>query len=461
MPSKALVALGVVLGLLNLSVPAWSSEMSAPAGTGHVAGSTAPGNHEKRVEGPAADLPVLTIDEAATRALRHNPRLAAFAREVEARESETLQAGLRPNPELSVEMENFAGSGEFSGTDNAEATVRLSQRVELGGKRERRRQLARLDRDVTEKQYELARSEVLAEADERFVAVLAAREKVDLAAEQLALTRKVLQTVEDRVTSGKTARIEKVRFRTLVTEARLRHEKARQGLAAARKSLATLWGSEEADFSATHGAFQQVRKIPGWSELVSRLAESPAVVVQKSAVHRADRAVDLERANRIPDLTVSLGVKEERRSGDNALLAEVGIPLPLFDRNQGAVAAARSRRAKAQSEAEAARMQLQDELAETWRRLSDAYSEVKTLHEEILPANRESFDAIVYGYQAGKFEFLDVLDAERSLFEAKSRYIEALSDYHQAVSEAERLLGGELFTNEGELPPTDMQRGQS
>jgi cobalt-zinc-cadmium efflux system outer membrane protein len=95
--------------------------------------------------GPTGDL---TLRDALAAALRDSPALAADAAEVRAREAEMLQAGRRPNPELGVELENLAGSGPFSGLDGLETTLALSQAIELGGKRGRRVEAARLDRDV-------------------------------------------------------------------------------------------------------------------------------------------------------------------------------------------------------------------------------------------------------------------------------------------------------------------------
>lgn len=463
MPKKALVAFGVVLGfaLLALSVPAWCSDQSASGDAISLPIDTAPKITEEPTVNSTATLPALTLDEVLTRALKQSPKLSAFSQEVKAREFEARQTGLRPNPELSVEVENVAGSGDFSGTDSAETTVRISQLFELGGKRARRHEVGRLEQELAGREYAIARTEVLSEATERFVAVLAAQKKLFLAGEQVELTRRVLQAVEDRISSGKTASIEKVRFQTLVAEACLRQDKARQGLIAARRTLATAWGSEEVDFVTVRGPFEKIHSVPNWSELTSRVVHSPELALRKSASRRAERTLALERANRIPDLTFSLGARNDQDTGDNALVAEVSMPLPIFDRNQGAVAAARARKAKAEDEAKSAQHLLRAGLAEGWQKLLAAHSEVAVLRGEILPATEKTFDAVAYGYQAGKFGFLEVLDAERTLFEAKSRYVDALTAYHQAVSELERLLGKKIFADGDLSASTEKERGQS
>lgn len=461
MPKKALVAFGVVLGfgLQILSIPAWCSNTNASGNDIGRSIETAPNITKEQSSPSPAALSVLTLDEVLTLALKQSPTLSAFSNELQAREIETLQAGLRPNPELSVEVENFAGSGDFSGTDSAEFTVRVSQLVELGNKRAHRQDVGLMEKELAEREYEIARDEVIAEATRRFIDVLAAHKRLLLAGEQVELTKRVMQTVEDRITSGKTATIEKVRFETLVSDARLRQLKARQELATANLALASLWGGESTEFVTDQSHFERVSSVPSWSKLTDLLAHSPEIALRKAASRRAGRAMTLEMTNRIPDLTFSLGAKKDQGSGDHALVAEISIPLPVFDRNQGTVAAARLRKAKAEEEARSAELQLRAGLAEGWQRLYASYGEVDVLRKEILPATRQTFDLIAYGYQAGKYGFLELLDAERTLFEAKSRYVEALTSYHHSVSELECLLGQKIFTDRDLSASTAEKRG--
>ena len=122
----------------------------------------------------------LTLDRALALALaeaRH-PELSAAQEEILAREAELGQAALRPNPTLDLELENFAGSGEFSGADGIETTLLLTQPIELGGKRERRRQSAEIALERSRAEQEIARSELAARTADRFLAVLAAQKRL-------------------------------------------------------------------------------------------------------------------------------------------------------------------------------------------------------------------------------------------------------------------------------------------
>lgn len=460
MPQKALVAFGTLFGfgLLVLSVPAWcfDAQRSTPP-------LSRPVDREPitTIQVNPAPSPALTFEEVLQKTLEQSPKLRIFSREVDARQAEIRQAGLRPNPELALEMENFAGSGSFSGTDSAETTVRISQLFELGGKRGHRQDLGRLERELAEGEYAVARAEVLAETRDRFVAVLAAQKRLALAEEQLDLSRKVLQTVEERIGAGETAALEGIRFQTLVAEGNLRRARAIEELSVARLLLATGWGRDTVDFASVRGTLEVDRALPDFSELSARLEQSPVADLRQGEARRAAGVLALERARGIPDITLSLGARNDGDTGDNGAVAAVAFPLPIFDRNQGAVAAARSRRAKAEEAARGAQLRLAAELAAGWQKLRTAHGEAAILRDEILPAAGKIFDAVTFGYQAGKFGFLEVLDAERTLFEAKSRYVDALSAYHGAVSELERLLGDKIWA-EGDFSAfTENKRGQS
>ncbi len=464
MPNKALVAFRValVLGLLIITAPAFASATERAEAVIKPTQAATPEHPKAQTTPSAMAATVLTLDDALDRSIRQNPQLSAFSREVAASEFEARQAGYYPNPELSVEVENFAGSGDYSGNEVAETTVILRQQLELGGKRSRRQQLGEGQKQLAKQQYQVVRADMIAITTARFIAVLVAQQRLALADEQFSLARKVLETVDERIVAGKTARVESLRFQTLVAEARLRKLQTQQELSRARHALAALWGQETASFTIAQDYLEQLHVLPEWSELSAKLTQSPSLSYQQTVIRHAQLRLALERSKRLPDLTLSLGTKSFEDSNDHALLAGVAVSLPLFDRNQGAIGAAQVRQAKARDEARAAQLKLRTELMGAWQKLQSAHSEAVLLRDQVLPAVQQSFDAITYGYQAGKFGFLEVLDAEQTLFTSKNRYVDSLSNYHQTYAELERLLGQKLLSeNIAPVASTENQRGQS
>ncbi len=464
MPNKALVAFGVAFAIVMLSsvTHAWYS------GTDHAEISerqhhdATPQHIKQNASEKSFSGQVLTLEEAVNRVLQHNPNVNIYSSEVEARSYEAQQAGFIPNPELSVEVENVAGSGAFSGTDSAETTILLNQKIELGGKRQKRLDFGLLDKQLAELEYASIQAELVATTTEQFIAVLAAQERLALSKEQANLAGKVLQTVSERISAGKTAEIERLRFQALLVEAELRAKQAHTELVAARNALAALWDHAEADFVEVQGDLKRLPVLPDQEHLVARLQHSPLLAIKQATVQKAEKSIVLERAKQIPDLTFSVGGKSFEETNDHALVAAVSVSLPLFDRNQGGIGAAQARHFQALAKARAMELLLLTRLDQVWQRLQAAYLEAETLSHELLPAVQKSFESIAYGYQAGKFGYLEVLDAERALFEMKDRYLESLVSCHQAHAELERLLGPERIAYKNRMvEAVTQQRGQS
>jgi cobalt-zinc-cadmium efflux system outer membrane protein len=187
-----------------------------------------------------------------------------------------------------------------------------------------------------------------------------------------------------------------------------------------------------------------LQAIPSAKALTQRVEQNPDMARWATVMAQRQAAITLEEANRVPDPTLGGGFRYFNETTDQALLFKVSLPLPLFDRNQGNVLAARHQLAKAEEERRAATVSVRTALAESYAELSAAFTEASTLRDEVLPGAQLAFDAASEGYRQGKFQFLDVLDAQRTLVEVRGQYIEALATYHKAVAALERLIGEPL-----------------
>jgi cobalt-zinc-cadmium efflux system outer membrane protein len=387
---------------------------------------------------PGGDI---ALRDALSLALQYNPELAAFSIEVRVAEARTLQAGLRPNPEVNIEMENFAGSGTLRSYDSAETTIQIGQLIELGGKRQKRARVASLERELTEWDYEAKRADVLTETSKSFVDVLAAQERVALAQELLRLAEQTFDTVSARVKAGKVSPLEETKAGVALSNSRIEHARAQRSLEAARKKLVAAWGSGVPAFERAVGPLDQLSPIPPEDRLAGEIRGSPDVARWATEQEQRRAASALQDAIRIPDLTLAAGVRRFRESGDSAFVAGASIPLPLFNRNQGGILESRRRLAKADRESAAAETRVRAALAETYQALSTAVSEIDALKTTVIPGAQNAFEAASEGYRQGKFGYLDVLDAQRTLFEARGQYVSALATYHKAVADLERAIG--------------------
>ena len=154
-----------------------------------------------------------------------------------------------------------------------------------------------------------------------------------------------------------------------------------------------------------------------------------------------EAALSAAKAGRVPDLEAFVGLQRYEEDGSDALAFGMGMPLPLFDRNQGEIEAAGHALAQATAERESAEIALTTSLAAAHALLTAAHNRVQALRSRVVPSMEEAFGAAREGYQQGKFGFLDMLDAQRGLFEARGALLDALTDYHGAVGEIERITG--------------------
>jgi cobalt-zinc-cadmium efflux system outer membrane protein len=229
-----------------------------------------------------------------------------------------------------------------------------------------------------------------------------------------------------------------------LSTSRIALERAARELDAARKRLAATWGSSTPSFERVEGALERLAAIPSAAQLAQRIGQNPDIARWVVEMTQRQAAVALEDARGIPNVSAGGALRRLSETRDTALVFQLAIPLVLFDRNQGARLEARYRLAKAGEERRAAEVRVQTELAATYAALSAAFTEATRLRAEVLPGARSAFEAANEGYRQGKFGFLEVLDAQRTLFEARSQYIEALAAYHQTEAEIERLIGEPL-----------------
>lgn len=391
---------------------------------------------------------VLLLGDALAAALLHSPSLAAAGYEVRAREAEALQAGLRPNPELDIELENFGGDGSVRDFDSLETTLALSQLVELGGKRVKRQRVALHEARLAGWDYEVRRIDVLSKTAADYVGLLASQRRLMISIESVELAGRVFDAVSERVDAGKISPVERTKARVELAQAELGREQALRTVASARMRLASNWGSTTPVFESVAGDFDRVESPPSLESLLGRVEQNPDLArwAAEAALRQAE--VELAVAQRIPDITVAGGVRQFSETDETAFLVGVSLPLMLFDRNQGGIRAARLRLLQDGHLEDVERIQIRTAVAGAHGVLDTAYFSVDTIRDQILPGAILAFEAAEEAFRQGKIGALGLLDAERTLFGARRQLTAALTTYHLAVIASERLIGAPLHDDE-------------
>jgi len=382
----------------------------------------------------AASTPVpLSLPEAIRQALERHPELRAARHGVAADEAALDQAGRLPNPELA-----WLREGQQAGARTT--TVQINQPIELGGKRQARVALAEETLGLARTELALRRQALRADVIEAWTGALVAQERRRLAESMADLARRSFDTVSRRVAAGKVSPIEVGKARLAQADAQAELARAEAELAIARNRLGLLAGMPVAA-QPLDGASAVLPEVAPLNALLQGLDGAPGLRRARGQLALQQARTGVERAARLPDLTLSLGTQRDDEAGRRQAVVGVAIPLPLFNRNSGNLAAALERTEQARSELDAARLAATAELQAAWTRYGQAKSEAALLERDLVPEARKLYDLTLTGFEYGKFSFLEVLDAQRSWFQARSRQWQAMLDAWRAHAQIERLVG--------------------
>ena len=383
--------------------------------------------------------PSLTLSDALAAAASNNPALRGARADVDASAGALMQAGAHPNPEVSFLQEGFSRAERTS-------TALINQTLELGGKRRARLDVASYGREAANASLDEQVAAVRADVIAAFYGLLAAQRQLQVTEESAAIAARLAHLAGRRAQAGKVSPVEATKAQVAAAGVQIEVTTARGGVDVARERLNAAMGEARGDRRVALGDLETVPAVEPLSALTAQLEDAPLARVARAEMLRSNAAVSLERARRIPDVTVSAGVKRVTTGGvpDNQAVVGVSIPIPLFDTNRGALLEATHKAERANADLDRERTRLRLELAQAYANFDAAAQEARRLKTDILPGARRALDAMSRGYELGKFSFLDVLDAQRTLFQGQSQYVRALADAHAARADIGRLVGTPL-----------------
>ncbi len=410
---------------------------------------------ESNAEKPAAEAPLfpepegeLSLHQAMGLALRYHPELRVVSYDIRIAEARRLQAGLRPNPDLEIEVEEFGGTAPRNAFDGAESTIRLSQELETRGKRDKRKQVAELDMKLADWDYRSTMLDILAQTRAAFVRAWIAQEQLAVAEDRVRLSQAVFDSIRAMVDSGRQSPADLARAQVVLSEQEMEFRKVREEANLTRTLLSGFWGGGRATFTSVRGDSLRVEPPAEAGSLLSRLSRNPDL--QRWATEHQQRRAQLalERAKGTSNFSISGGIKRLEEDDDHAFVVGVSIPLPLSDRNQGGKLEAVHQLARAAEQQRAAELRITQSFHAVYSEWTTSYHQIEQIQSRILPATQQVFDAARMGYEQGKYDYLKLLDAQQSLFETRTNYLESLLAYHLARIEMDRLLGEPAPTEE-------------
>jgi len=383
---------------------------------------------------PAWAQPSLSLAEALERARLNNPELRSLALELAAVDADGRQAALLPNPALEYVREGRPSQGGSS-------TVQLSIPLELGGKRAARLDAARSGSRAAALNLAIGRARIEADVVAAYHQTYLAQQHVALAAQVSETGRRSSEAAARRVLAGKVSPVEEARARVAEANWRMEGVSAQRELDEARIKLAALLAIDARDAGTL--------EVPGAPDaaglqIEALLASAPAIERAVGEVEAAKANARLERAQRIPDVALIVGTKRSEgpeRESLRQTIVGLSVPLPLFNHNQGAIVAAERRADKARADLDAMRLHIRSEAMQAQARMQAALLQERIAREDILPGAQYAAEAAMKGFETGKFNYAEVLDAQRTWGQAQAQQLRAVSDFYRARADLAKLVG--------------------
>ena len=382
--------------------------------------------------------PLLTLDQAVALAGGSAPAADAAAADVDAANAARRVAGLRPNPALAVEVENYAGTGPYKGVNGADVTASVAIPLELGGKRQARIAVADAATHRARIAQAIAQADIRLQVSEAYIEASAAEVRLAIAADQFRIAGDTARAATIRVQAGRASPLEQERAEVARLTAEAGVEKARRLADAARANLARRIGrpvTGPLDIAVLGGPGSAAMGPPKPTMATGTLALAAA----DANLGAADAGVRLAQSQRVPDLTVGPGVRRLEATNDVAAVFSVSVPLPLFNNGRAAVDQANAERRRADAQRRVTALDVEQQIGDAQVEAANAAAAARVASGPALSAAMEAARIARIGYREGKFGQLDLLDAERTLTDMRSASIEALASYQLAKARLERL----------------------
>ena len=380
--------------------------------------------------------PPMKLEDLEAMALQRNPTLAQAEAAVRAAEGRQRQAGLFPNPIAGYFVDEFAFR---SPGETAEHGAFIEQTIPLGGKLSKARNVFARERDQAVINAEAQRLRITNSIRLLYSETLGAQRLVQLRADLSQLARETVAITKELNNVGQADRPDQLQSEIEAERADIDLLNAQNDWLGAWRTLAAMAGNPELPPATLAGSAEDdVAPLNETQLLDALLQQSPDVRVSRASLERARAVLARARAQRVPDLFLrgGLGYSYDRfeatpfslvgqRKGLEGQL-QVGVNVPIFNRNQGGIAAAEAEVAIAERDLERVQLLLRTRFAANFREYRNAQQIVERYRTQVLPRAREAYDINLKNFRAMMAPYPPVLTAQRTLFQLEVEYAKAL-----------------------------------
>lgn len=385
----------------------------------------------------AAQRPALRLEDFERMALARNPALAEANDLVRRSAGQARQAGLYPNPSAGYEGGQIRG-GSFGG---GEQGAFVSQTIVLGGKLRLRKRVFQAQQREDEAGAVEQRDRLLSDVDQRFYSALAAQEMVTLRKQLLKIALDAVETAHQLANVGQADTPDVLQAEVEAGDARINELAARRNYIQAFDTLADTAGVPGLPASGLEGTLVPWPEINPQNAISAILRESPAVKRAEDGVVRAEAAIKSARREAIPNLQLRAGIQQDGEALDNAAVprtpagligfASAGVDLPIFNRNQGNVAAARAELDRARNEVTRVQLAVRRAAEPLVQNFLAEDAEAREYRDEMIPKAARAYNLYLSQYRAMASAYPQVIISQRTLFQLKVAYVDTLAQLWQ------------------------------
>jgi len=384
-----------------------------------------------RAQTPGFDQKTITLEELQQMALQNNPTFGQSAANIQAAEGRKKQSGLYPNPIVGYQGEQIRG-GSFHG---GEQGFVLQQDIVLGGKLGLNRKILDQELKQAETEAEEQKLRVVTNVRMSYIQALAAQQMLELRHNLSKLADDAVETSRQLANVGQADAPDVLESEVEAQQAQLAVSMAEQNQQRVWKALAAVVGNPRLPLMKLEGKLEDTPPVNA-DELVEKLVdESPAVRIAEIGVKRAEAALARTKREPIPDLQLRGGLQhngELLSSGRPVGLqgfADVGVRIPIFNRNQGNISTAKADEERAKREVERVKLVLRERAASLVQTYTFSQTAVDRYKNQMIPRARKAYEMYTKKYQEMAAAYPQVLIAQRTMMQLEASYITALENF--------------------------------
>jgi outer membrane protein, heavy metal efflux system len=329
-----------------------------------------------------------------------------------------------------------------------QTTLLLSQLIELGGKRKARLHFSQTERDRVALDYEVRKRQLFVDTTLLFIEVLINQQKIAFLKENLEVLQGFSSIVENRVKAGKASVIEESNFTVLLTTTLIDLKNAQNELKIAKNKLSAQWNETNGDAFVVVGNLDWVPEMIPLEEMGGLVQEHPQIVRSYFEDNLRSARVAVEKSKAYPDVNLRGGPRYLKEANKWVWVVGFSVPIPINDRNKGRIWESYENLEKLEKEREIIWTKLLTDLNNSYSTIQTVISELNLLKNIVLPTAQRAYDFSYKGYRLARYNYLELLETERSYRSSKMRYLQALGEYHKALAQLEGLTGSKAIINQ-------------